>query len=131
MGFLFLGAGAVRFTHRLIRIARVPIHFARYPHDDAEEKKEPNRSHEERIILLPESYIEKRVNAEQSATDNEGAHAAAEEIAAIPGDQACRGNCRNRVRGGEVDELRRGKESEIEEAESGADHEILERVNFL
>src|SRR3954470_1325130 len=86
-----------------VRVARVPIDFARHPHDDAEQNEERDCSHEQRVVLLAQSNVKERVNAEEPATDHEGARAAPEEVAAIPGDQTGRGQRRDRVGGGEPD----------------------------
>lgn len=45
------------------RIARVPIYFSRHVHYDREHDEERDRTHEERVILLPQSDVEKCVNA--------------------------------------------------------------------
>src|SRR2546423_5875408 len=78
--------GLDRLCGPLLRIAGVPIDFARHPHDDAEQDEERDGSHEERVILLTQGDVEKSVNADQPAADHQGAGAAAEEVTAIPRD---------------------------------------------
>ena len=52
------------------RITRVPIYFARHVHDDCQHDEECDRAHEERVILLPQSDIEKCVNTSETCANH-------------------------------------------------------------
>jgi hypothetical protein len=54
----------------LARVARVPIHLARHVHYDCQHDEERNCAHEQRVILLPQSDVEKCVNARESCADH-------------------------------------------------------------
>src|SRR5215470_858560 len=92
----------------LARVTRVPIYFSGYVHDDCQHNEKCDCAHEQRVILLPQSNIEKRVNACQSCADHERAHTAAQEKIAIPCDQRCRANRRDQVCPTESNKFRNG-----------------------
>ena len=115
----------------LAPVSRVPINLARYVHHDREDDEERNCAHQQGVILLAQSDVEKRVNARQTGADHHRAHATAKEKAAIPCDQQSRGDGGDEIRESEADEFRDGEQQQIKQTERGADHEILERMNFL
>src|SRR5205823_345523 len=93
------GIGRTRFLPRAttgkltggsVRVACVPIDFARHPHDDAEEQEERDRSHEQRVVLLAQSNVKEGVNTKEPAANHQRPRAAPEEVAAIPRDQTRR-----------------------------------------
>src|ERR1700756_4328984 len=79
------------------RVACVPIYFTGHVHYDCQDNKERDGAHEQRVILLPQSDVEKQVHTCQSGADHECAHAASQEKPAIPCDQQHRCHRRDQV----------------------------------
>src|SRR6267143_800406 len=78
-------------------VARVPIHLPRYVHHDCQHDEKRDRAHEQRIILLPQSNVQKRVNTRESGPNHQCPHTAAEEKSAIARNQQRRCNSRDQI----------------------------------
>ena len=93
--------------------------------------EERNRAHQQRVILLSQSDVKKRVNTRQTGAYHQCPSAAAEEEPAIPRDQDRRCGCSDQISQTEADEFRNGEEQQIKQAKRSADHQVLERMDFL
>ena len=70
----------------LASVARVPIYLAGHIHHDCQYDKERDGAHEQGVVLLSQSDLQKSVNTRQSRADHQRARTAAEEKPAVPCD---------------------------------------------